>query len=104
MVYVLALLDQRSIHVDCLSTFYIPFLSYNIKGSSVNKIDSKLHCIVLLRLFENKMAITAVRKLFLQSLWECLTKYVDAHQKLAHTLTLIFFDCKCMIEFNLYLF
>ena len=65
------------------------FLSYNIKGSSVNKIDSKLHCIVLLRLFENKMATTAVRKLFLQSLWECLTRYVDAHQKLAHTLTLI---------------
>jgi len=59
---------------------------------------------VLLRLFENKMTTTAVRKLFLQSLWECLTKYVDAHQKLAHTLTLIFFDCKGMIEFNLYLF
>ena len=71
---------------------------------SVNKIESKLHFIVLLRLFENKMATTAVRKLFIQSLCECLTTYVDAHQKLAHTLTLIFFDCNCMIEFNLYLF
>jgi len=50
------------------------------------------------------MTTTAVRKLFLQSLWECLPKYVGAHQKLAHTLTLIFFDCKGMIEFNLYLF
>jgi hypothetical protein len=48
------------------------------------------------------MATTAVRKLFLQSLWECSTKYVDAHQKLAHTLTLIFFDCNTMIEFNVH--
>ena len=71
---------------------------------SVNKIESILHCIVLLRLFENKMATTAVGKLFIQSLCECLTTYVDAHQKLGHTLTLIFFDCKCMIEFNLCLF
>ena len=59
MMYVLAQLDQRSVHVCKLFIFH--FLSYNITGSHVNKIDSKLHCIVLVWLIENKMATTAVR-------------------------------------------
>ena len=59
MMYVLAQLDQRSVHVCKLFIFL--FTSYNITGSHVNKIDSKLHCSVLVWLFENKMATTAVR-------------------------------------------
>ena len=105
VIFLYSIYELRSVHVDSVIFLYFIFeLQHQRIKISVNKIESKLHCIVLLRLFDNKMATTAVRKLFIQSLCECLTTYVDAHQKLAHTLTLIFFDCNCMIEFNLYLF